>query len=710
MRYALDAPNESLCSELAERTAGNTQVLAACRLAGSVWDGVVTRARGPRAALDLLEIGADIETVQACVLADPRLQGKMDLAELRRDYGEVVAGQVEQMQRLLQLGEQYRRDQQADWYENLRRLLLSAISDVRVMLIQLVHRLERLRGLAFEPDLTKRRAIAAETLDVYAPIAHRLGLGQIKWELEDLAFRHLEPEIYKRIAHLLDERRTEREAYLQLVRTTLESALAAAGIKARVYGRPKHIYSIWGKMQRKKLSFDGLFDVRALRVEVENVQDCYAALSVAHSLYTPIEAEYDDYIARPKENGYQSLHTAVHALDDKVVEIQIRTRAMHEQAELGVAAHWRYKEGGGHQEDPFAAELNRLRQALAAGGTAQPRVEDVYVFTPEGDIIAMPIGSTVLDYAYRVHTLVGHRCRGAKINGQIVPIKTLLSQADQVEILTQPTPAPSREWGSAQAGFLHSASARAKVRNWFHRLDQTTAREAGAVYCDRLFRRLGLNRQAQSKLMSTLKFKSLDALYEAVGDHKLDANSLLNAARAVIKPPEQGQERVQTAGQQLKNTSRSGAAKSPEDAVLSLDGMKAQPAGCCQPRPGDPVLAFITRGQGLKLHKQDCANIRHLQAEFPERILSVEWPSQPTHWAQVLKLDFLLEDVARFWADLGPVLAPFKARVVESRSRLERNSGLTDMAVTFELPAVGDVSGLIKRLQGLPAVESVQRR
>ncbi|OZB35478.1 MAG: hypothetical protein B7X44_09795 [Halothiobacillus sp. 15-55-196] len=658
MRYALDAPNESLCSELAERTAGNTQVLAACRLAGSVWDGVVTRARGPRAALDLLEIGADIETVQACVLADPRLQGKMDQEQLRRDYGEVVAGQVAQMQRLLQLGEQYRRDQQADWYENLRRLLLSAISDVRVMLIQLVHRLERLRGLVFEPDQAKRRAIAAETLDVYAPIAHRLGLGQIKWELEDLAFRHLEPGIYKRIAHLLDERRTEREAYLQRVRTTLESALAEAGIKARVYGRPKHIYSIWGKMQRKKLSFDGLFDVRALRVEV-----------------------------------------------DKVVEIQIRTPAMHEQAELGVAAHWRYKEGGGHQEDPFAAELNRLRQALAAGGTAQPRVEDVYVFTPQGDIIALPLGSTVLDYAYRVHTLVGHRCRGAKINGQIVPIKTLLHQADQVEILTQPTPAPSREWGSAQAGFLHSASARAKVRNWFHRLDQTTAREAGAVYCDRLFRRLGLNRQAQSKLMSTLKFKSLDALYEAVGNHKLDANSLLNAARAVIKPPEQEQKPAQ----QLKNTSRSGAAKSPEDAVLSLDGMKAQPAGCCQPRPGDPVLAFITRGQGLKLHNQDCANIRHLQAEFPERILAVEWPSQPTHWAQVLKLDFLLEDVARFWADLGPVLAPFKARVVESRSRLERNSGLTDLAVTFELPAAGDVFWLIKRLQALPAVESVQR-
>lgn len=706
MRYALDAPNESLCSELAECTAGDTRVQSACRLAGSVWDGQVTRARGPRAALVLLKIGADTDTILACVLADPRLLGKMDQDQLRRDYGDVVAGQVAQMQRLQQLGEQYRRDQQADWYENLRRLLLSAITDVRVMVIQLVHRLERLRGLAFEPDLSKRRAIAAETLDVYAPIAHRLGLGQIKWELEDLAFRHLEPQIYKRIAHLLDERRTEREAYLLHVRTTLESALAKAEIQARVYGRPKHIYSIWGKMQRKKLGFDGLFDVRALRIEVETLQDCYAALSVVHSLFVPIEAEYDDYIARPKENGYQSLHTAVRALEDKVVEIQIRTRAMHEQAEQGVAAHWRYKEGMGNQVDPFAAELNRLRQALATGGTARPRVEEVYVFTPQGDIIAMPIGSTVLDYAYRVHTFVGHRCRGAKINGQIVPIKTVLKQADRVEILTQPTPAPSREWGNAQAGFLHSASARAKVRNWFHRLDKTTARDAGAAHCDRLFRRLGLNRQAQTKLMTALGIKSLDALYEAVGSQKLDANTLLNTARAAIKPPEPV---APTARQAALNLASSVASPStlPE---LSLDGMKARPAGCCHPRPGDAVLAFITRGQGLKLHKRDCVNIRHLKAKFPERILAVEWPSKQANWAQVLKLDFLLEDVARFWADIDPVLAPFKARVVESRSRLEGNSGLTDMAVTLELPAAGDATALIKRLQGMPAVESVQRR
>jgi GTP pyrophosphokinase len=699
MRHALDASNESLCAALGALTSDDAKIEAACRRAAAVWDGDVTRARGPRAALVLCAIGADRDTLMACVLSDPRLLGRIDHSALQAEFGVVVAEQVAQMQRLMQLGEQYRRAQSADWVENLRRLLLSSISDVRVMLIQLVHRLERLRGLAFEPDEAKRRQLAAETLDVYAPIAHRLGLGQIKWELEDLAFRHLEPATYKRIASLIDERRDEREAYLTQVRLDLAQALQAAGIKARVMARPKHIFSIWGKMQRKKLSFDALFDVRAVRVEVDTVADCYAALSVVHNRFPAIESEYDDYIARPKDNGYQSLHTAVLAFEGKAVEVQIRTGAMHAQAELGVAAHWRYKEGGGSAADPFAAELNRLRQALAAGNPTEPMAAMVYVFTPQGDIFALPSGSTVLDYAYRVHSLVGHRCKGAKINGQIVPLKTVLSQADRVEILTQTNPAPSREWASAQAGFLHSASSRAKVRNWFHQLDQSAARASGAAQCDRLFRRLGLNRQAQNQLIAALNFKSMDALFDAVGQHRLDAATLLHTARVVLKPV--APEPDTKAPVFLDQTLGMG---------LSLDGMKAQPAGCCHPRPGDLVRAFITRGQGLSLHKQDCRNLAHLAQQFPERILSVDWPSGQLSWAQTVRLDVLVEDVARFWSDIGPVLAPFKARILESRSRLERNSGLNDIALHIELPGAVDASPLIKRLQGLLSVESVQRR
>lgn len=698
MRHALDASNESLCAALAALTADDVKILAACQRAAAVWDGDVTRARGPRAALVLSDIGADRDTLIACVLSDPRLLGRTDPAALQVEFGIGVAEQVAQMQRLMQLGEQYRREQSADWVENLRRLLLSSISDVRVMLIQLVHRLERLRGLAFEPDEAKRRQLAAETLDVYAPIAHRLGLGQIKWELEDLAFRHLEPAIYKRIASLIDERRAERETYLTQVRLDLAQALQAAGINAHVVGRPKHIYSIWGKMQRKKLSFDALFDVRALRVAVDSVADCYAALSVVHNRFSPIESEYDDYIARPKENGYQSLHTAVLAHQDKAVEVQIRTGAMHAQAELGVAAHWRYKEGVGSAVDSFATELNRLRQALAAGAPAEPVAAMVYVFTPEGDIFALPQGATVLDYAYRVHTLVGHRCKGAKINGQIVPLKTVLSQADRVEILTQTNPTPSREWASAQSGFLTSASSRAKVRNWFHRLDQSAVRESGAAQCDRLFRRLGLNRSDQARLLAALHVKSMDALFDAVGSSRIDAPTLLKAARAIAHPDAIAQAKAPVF---LDETSSIG---------LSLDGMKAQPAGCCHPRPGDAVRAFITRGQGLRLHKADCSNLKHLAEQYPERVLAVDWTSGQTTWAQTLRLDVLVDDAARFWSDLGPVLVPFKARILESRSRLERNSGLTDVALHIELPGSTDIVPLMKRLQSLLSVESVQRR
>lgn len=702
MRYALDEPNDLLCQALGARMDNDPVIRQACLLAGAVWDGNVTRARGPRAALVLLDIGADRDTILACVLADPRLLGKLDRQTLTKDYGAVVADRVNQLQHLLRLGEQYRSHQQATWLEHLRRLLLSSISDVRVMMIQLVHRLERLRGLPFEPDLDKRRAIAAETLDVYAPIAHRLGLGQVKWELEDLAFRHLEPDTYKRIAHLLDERRDEREAYIGRVQEMLRKALSEAHIDARIYGRPKHIYSIWGKMQRKHLGFDGLFDVRALRIEVDELSDCYAALSVVHHLFSPIESEYDDYIARPKDNGYQSLHTAVHALDGKVVEVQIRTRAMHEKAELGIAAHWRYKEGGTASEDVFTQELNRLRQALATGAPARPEVDHVYVFTPEGDIFPMPPGSTVLDYAYRVHTLVGHRCKGAKINGQIVPLKTRLQQADRIEILTQPQPAPNREWAQAGAGYLQSASARAKVRNWFHKQEQSAARQSGEQQCDRLFRRLGLSRADRSAVVAALGVKSEEALFEAVGRQRIDSATLLNVARTIRSP-----EPVIT--QSDVPTAPSGP-PSLQTAELVLDGLKAQPAGCCHPRPGDPVLAFITRGQGLRLHATGCSNIRHLQRSYPERVLAVDWPSGARNWGHRLKLDLLVEDVPRFWADLGPVLSPFKAQVLESRSRHERNTGLTDLNLLLELPGNYDTRELIKRLQGLPSVESVQRR
>lgn len=691
MKYALDADHHELCAALCGGCSNDTRFAAACELTALAWDGSTELPRGVRVALQLRELGADPDSLLTGLLLDPRTD-----VPVTPDFGTVVVERWRQVARLRELIEPYRPGQNAQWLENLRRLLLSAVQDVRVILIQWVYRLEELRALAKAEDSPQRRFIAAQSLGLYAPIAHRLGLGQIKWELEDLAFRFLEPETYQRIARLIDERRIEREEWLAEVKAEISGALHAAGIAAKVYGRPKHIYSIFGKMQRKRLDFERLFDVRALRIEVDGIEACYAALSVVHSLYPPIDGEYDDYIARPKPNGYQSLHTAVHALDGKAVEVQIRTADMHAQAELGVAAHWRYKEGGG-TVDPFADELNRLRLALAEGSPAYAQPSEVFVFTPQGDLLSLPVGSTVLDYAYRIHTLLGHRCRGAKINGQIVPIKTVLQQADRVEILTHPQPMPSREWAQAGAGYLSSASARAKVRNYFHQQDLRAAREVGQGYADRLFRRLGLSRIERATLISALHLKSEEALFEALGSHALPSSAVLQAARALrqqepapLVPVLYGDERAAVG--------------------LSFDGMPASPARCCRPRPGDAVLAFITRGQGLKLHRRDCPNITRLAAEFPERILAVNWPSDSKGWYEEYSLDLLVEEVDRFWADLGAVLAPFKARVVASRSRLERNSGLTDLALSLELPGGIDTAPLIKRLQMLPGVTSVQRQ
>ncbi|WP_407275169.1 RelA/SpoT family protein [Halothiobacillus sp. DCM-1] len=695
MKYALNAAQEDLCAELCEAWPDDARCALACAATADVWDGVSTVPRGVRVALKLQELGADADSLLTGLLLDPRLP-PATAESLSRQLGERVAARFQQAGRLNSLLQSYRSGQNAQWLENLRRLLLSAVQDVRVILIQLVYRLEELRGVSQVPDHPQRSLLAAQTLDIYAPLAHRLGLGQIKWELEDLAFRFLEPHTYQRIARLIDERRAEREAWLAEVKAALSTALDRSGIAAIVYGRPKHIYSIFGKMQRKRLDFDRLFDVRALRIEVPSVEDCYAALSVVHSLYSPIEGEYDDYIARPKPNGYQSLHTAVRALDGKAVEVQIRTPAMHAQAELGVAAHWRYKEGGG-AVDPFAEELNRLRLALAEGEPAYTQSREVFVFTPQGDLIALPAGSTVLDYAYRIHTLLGHRCRGAKINGQIVPIKTVLQQADRVEILTQPQAAPSREWAQAGAGYLTSASARGKVRNYFHQQEIRAAREIGQGIADRLFRRLAVSRVERAELMVALKVKSEEVLFEALGTHRLSTTAILQAVRQLRQPP--------VAPLPAPVLHGHGQA-----ADLSFDGMPASPARCCHPRPGDTVLAFITRGQGLKLHRQSCPNIVRLAAEFPERILAVQWPSDGARWQDLLSLELLIDGMESFWSDLGAVLAPFKARVVESRSRLERNSGLTDLALTLELPAVIDSTPLIKRLQSLSSVASVQRR
>lgn len=702
MQHPLDEAPESLCADLLTQThgqAGESPLLReACEAASAAWDGDITRPRGPRAALQLCELKADSDTLLTAVLGDPRLRLGFNEGKLQKSYGPHVARMVADLHRLNTFTETQAAFDNPQQAENMRRLLLAMVSDVRVILVKLAYRLERLRALPFVDDPDQRRLVARETLELFAPMAHRLGLGQLKWELEDLAFRHLEPETYKRIANFLDEKRDERESYIASVRGQLEQALKAEGIEAKVYGRPKHLYSIFGKMRRKKLSFEQLFDVRALRVQVESIADCYAALSVVHSLWTPIASEYDDYIAHPKPNGYQSLHTAVHALDDKPLEVQIRTRAMHDQAELGVAAHWRYKEGAKGSGDPFQDELERLRMALEEGEGTALTASTVYVFTPKGHVMELPRGATPLDLAYSIHTDLGHGCKGAKINGRLVPLNTPLNNADRVELMRVPNGTPSREWADAKAGYLASKSARAKVRAWFVRRERETAREEGHAHWDKTVRRLGLSREQRELLVHSLHMKSEEAVWEALGENNISRAAFLDAARAVL-----GGDKAEQAPLPSRHFMPSSGPKS-----ITLEGLQAEPARCCHPAPGDPVVGFITRGHGLRLHRADCPNLARLRELQPERIMEVEWPrlaGLPIRTTLELRGENRL-DLLR---DVGNALAQFKARVVTSESRSDRRSGLSLMRLTLEVPNVNDIQPLIDKLAGIREVDEVRK-
>ncbi len=640
MQHPLDEPATSLCHRLSQSTAetiGAAAVTAMDGLCQAVAETEAasgepaTRCKGPRVAVALADIHADLPTLAVALLADPTLASRrdelLDKADLAESARQAVAGLLAGIDRLRTWEARFPEGLDESQHEYWRRLLLAGARDARAVLIDLVYRLEGMRALDGVDDEQLRRAYAGMTMAVHAPIAHRLGLGQIKWELEDLAFRYLEPETYVGIAKLLDERRDSREAYLAAVQARLEHALIQTGIRAEVYGRPKHIYSIWGKMRRKHLGFEDLFDVRALRVQVDSVTDCYGALSVVHELFKPIASEYDDYIARPKPNGYQSLHTAVRTDEGKVVEIQIRTERMHAFAEFGVAAHWRYKAGGGGGANPFDMQVESLRHGLSRGEIQPLAAPMVYAFTPGGELVELPAGATVLDFAYRIHTHLGHRCRGAKINGRIVPLKTRVGQGDEVEVLTNKEPAPSREWGQAHSGFLRSASSRGKVRSWFAPFDREDARERGRVYCERLYRRFGMDAAARRRLLLAVGVSSEEQLFLALGNHRIAPETLQATARAQMGPG-------------ADTAARPARREQPDEVVLpeplggrslvienqSIEGLKVTSAKCCSPRPGERVMAFLSRSQGYKLHRPDCHNLAHLAREHPERVLPVAWP------------------------------------------------------------------------------------
>ena len=585
------------------------------------------RPRSVDVARRVLEMGSDSDTIIATLLSDPGLRDVLDDKRIEAEFGSKIARLTQGVNQLNSLKEgtqaQIDSPQQA---ENLRRLLMAIISDVRVMLIKLCYRVERLRLLKYVA-YEQRRWVAQETLDIYAPLANRLGMGLLKWELEDLAFRALEPQSYKRIAKLLEEKRSEREAFIEQFKSRLRQLLADQDLTASVEGRVKHIVSIWRKMQRKNLEFHELFDVRAVRILVDSVADCYAVLGVVHTTWQHIPSEFDDYIANPKDNGYQSLHTAVVDEDGKVVEVQIRTYEMHENSELGVASHWRYKEGA-KLDQRMESNIAQMRDLLQG---SEEEVSDamseistelssdrVYVFTPRGQIIDIPQGGTPLDFAYSIHSEVGHRCRGAKVNGRIVNLTTVLQTGDEVEILTTKESRPSRDWMNRNLGFIKSAGTRSKVRNWFNHQDFEQNLLDGKSIYDRILSKYSIHNANLKQLVAHFKRKETDQFFADIGRGLITSAQILGFLQST---PEQDPFK------KIKKESKSPTSKD-DVSVQGVGNLMTQFARCCKPVPGDEIIGFITINSGISIHKRSCSNILSLPEAKRQRLIEVEWGHQ----------------------------------------------------------------------------------
>ncbi|OOG42627.1 bifunctional (p)ppGpp synthetase/guanosine-3',5'-bis(diphosphate) 3'-pyrophosphohydrolase [Rhodanobacter sp. C05] len=592
--------------------------------------------------------------------------------------------------------------------EGLRRLLLAIVRDLRVVFVLLARQLARMRAAVTLPE-PEREALARLTRDIHAPLANRLGIWQLKWELEDLAFRYLQADTYRRIAQLLDERRTDRETFIRESLDELGSALQAAGIHADLAGRPKHIYSIWKKMQRKALEFSDLYDIRAVRVLVDNVTDCYAALGVVHARWPHLPGEFDDYIARPKGNGYQSLHTAVLGPAGRTLEVQIRTHEMHRANELGVAAHWRYKEGGSADAE-FEAKIAWMRKlleprgeddnALAADLHTELLEDRVYLLTPKGEVFDLARGATVLDFAYLVHTEVGHRCRGAKVNGRIVPLTFQPQSGDRVEILTAKVADPSRDWLSPHHGYLNTSRAKDKVRAWFHRIAHDTNLAVGRGMFERELKRLALSTADVAKLPAHFHLKNHDELLIALALGEITPGQIARVLQEAAQPVEPTLTPV---------TAR--ATSTPEHGALSIEGignLLTTLARCCQPLPGDAVRGFITKGRGVSVHRVDCGSLARLARRDPDRVIEVSWGRVA---AKAYEIDIELRGYDRkgLQKDVTGLISNAGTHIIASASRLIANTGEVEMRFTLRVRDFDQLSTLLGKLLALPNVVDVRR-
>jgi GTP pyrophosphokinase len=594
--------------------------------------------------------------------------------------------------------------------EGLRKMLLAMVQDIRVVLIKLAEQTQRLRFLVKSGEEGRRRAAARETLDLLAPLANRLGVWQFKWELEDLSFRILEPAVYKEVAHQVDEKRVDRERYIGEAITTLKCELAATGIAGDISGRPKHIYSIWKKMRRKSVGFAEIYDARAVRVLVPEVRDCYTVLGIVHNLWTPLPKEFDDYIAKPKPNGYRSLHTAVIGPDGRALEVQIRTHDMHRHAELGVAAHWKYKEGGG-RDSPYDDKIAWLRRILewpdevpdSAEIAEQFKTElfreTIYVFTPQGQVIALPRGSTPIDFAYHVHTELGHRCRGAKVDGAMVPLNSALANGQRVEIVAAKSGGPSRDWLNPLLGYIASPRARSKVRQWFNSQNVQSAIALGRATVEREAHRTGVALPALEELALRLGFGKVEECLIAVGRGEVGLRQLQVALRGETEAKGKGQDEAGIVTGRVRATGKGGGVL-----VVGMENLLTALGKCCKPAPPDEIIGFVTRGRGVTVHRRDCRNLRAMP---DERMIAAEWGRTE---GQHFPVDIHIEarDRQGLLRDISEILSRERINVTATDT-LSRGD-FAAMGFTVEVEGVDQLARVLGLVRDVAGVTRAERR
>jgi GTP pyrophosphokinase len=694
---------------------GAQEYLASIAAADAAAPSVVNRARA------IAEIVAGLtgdEEIQLGATAFPLLEaGLITSDQATQVFGTAAARIATELLRLGSLGVaapgEGSASLSATQAEALRKMLLAIVTDPRLVLIRLAAQLHELRESKDAPQPQLER-LALQTREIYAPLANRLGVWQLKWELEDLSFRYLDPENYRRVAGWLAAKRVDRERYIDAVIVQVGQELAKVGIRSEIAGRPKHIYSIWRKMQRKGLSFDQLYDIRAVRVLVDTVADCYAALGIVHSLWPYIPGEFDDYIATPKDNLYRSLHTAVIGPGKLPMEIQIRTREMHEHAELGVASHWRYKEGG-KSNPAYDQKIVWLRQILEPAdrdgeeteGDFLERVrseifEDrVYALSPRGEVIELPRGATPLDFAYHVHTDLGHRCRGAKVNGRMVSLTQALANGDQVEIITGKQLNPSRDWLVPSLGYLVSQRNRSKVRAFFRKQDEDQNRQQGRQILERELQRLAIHSVSLGGLLEEFKLRTPEELYLAIGEGELTAAQITGAIQRRARPQELPSPIARKAAVETRYTSGI--------TVEGVGDLLSHFARCCGPVPPESIAGFITLGRGVSIHRQDCANLRRLQETHPQRVIAVDWGVGGDH-SFVVDINIRAFDRRGLIRDVTSVLADSKINIHAMNQTTHAGDGIAEINLQITVHDLQELSRVLARIQGVANVLSVRRK